>query len=115
MKVFLAMTLAVFLMSCKSTKEVTDNGNPPIEETPKEQVDPRVVGYVKLQNQGCDVLLEVDLKGEKTLMYPVNLEDKFKKEGLKLMFQYLPSKKAIPLDCKANICIVMSDVSAYRR
>jgi len=52
--------------------------------------------------------------GEKMTLYPINLDEKFQKAGLIIMFDYLPSKAPQPTDCKADMVVAISNVSLVK-
>jgi hypothetical protein len=114
-KVIYALSIGIFsslFLSCKTPKE-------PLSGVESEKAI--VVGTVSLSDS-CGVSIEIiGLKGKasekgellfpKTL-YPVNLEDKFKKEGQKLQFQYVYSRAMSPENCQVDAVVSLVNVKA---
>ncbi|NVK65768.1 MAG: hypothetical protein HWE22_14335 [Flavobacteriales bacterium] len=61
------------------------------------------------QSEGCDVLLEVEVEGEIQLLLPIELEEKFKKQGTKLKITFHPSR-IMHSDCHKGIPIAIDNI-----
>jgi hypothetical protein len=71
-----------------------------------------ITGIVRINKEGCPVLIEMIEGDLYSLVYPVNLEDKFKVNGMKIGFSYLPSRAPMLEGCAAEKVIAVSDVIA---
>lgn len=86
------------------TTEVLDNVN----------VTERILGTVVAASESCPVLIDAQV-GEKIVkMYPVNLDEKFQKAGMKLKFSYTLSRAQQPENCDVDAVVVLSDVAVMR-
>lgn len=105
----------VILASCKTGENAVEDVID-VTDTPEETViDTRVLGTVHVSDTGCPVYIEAVTETGKLKMYPVNLEDKFKVEGLRLKFNYNPVKVSQPEGCITDITVEVVDPAAIRR
>ena len=111
MKLLVLTLVFISLFSCKTTKEVVKTEVLPMLE---ESASTITLGTVRLQSQGCDVVIEVEENGIKKTFFPFGIEEKFKVEGLRLKFVYTLSRAPQPKDCKCDHVVVLNDVSAVR-
>jgi len=65
---------------------------------------------VKVNSTGCVLYLEAEENGEKVSMYPVNLDDKLKIDGLVIRFTYHPSKAMQPENCLVDKVVALDSV-----
>jgi hypothetical protein len=113
----IVVVACLLLASCGNRKNVSADTS--VEETEvsaetTEVAPVRVLGIVHLSDQGCGVTIDVT-EGEKTFnCYPVNIEDKYKVEGMKLKFFYEMSKAQQPEGCDVDLVISISDVAVMR-
>lgn len=61
--------------------------------------DGEVIGVVCVSLKGCPVLIETTIAGEIFRFYPVNLGDEYKVDGLRITFNYSPSRVMQPKGC----------------
>jgi hypothetical protein len=114
-KIIYALSLGIFtniFLSCKTLKE-------PITTLESEKAV--VVGMVSLSDS-CGVSIQiVGLKGKANesgellfpqTLFPVNLEDKFKKQGQKIQFQYVYSRAMSPENCHVDAVVSLVNVKA---
>ena len=90
-----------------------------VEETPnvisaerpmREEDIIEVEGVVRINNNGCPVLIEM-IEGDLfSLAYPVNLDNKYKVDGKKISFQYTISRAQSVQGCGADKVIAVSNV-----
>ena len=109
---FLALT-AVLIASCGTQKEVVvsnDNGAN-VEQVTKEGM---LVGIVRMNPKGCPLYLDVNENGEAITMYPVNLDEKYKKDGIRLEFTYTPSRAMQPENCNVTKVVALDNVTQLR-
>jgi hypothetical protein len=131
-KVILISSLAV-LVSCASMKEkraakqaakapveqvVTEVANEnalPTQERPMSEEDMMdMQGTVRLNRPGCPVSIDM-IKGDLfTTLYPVNLDRQYYKEGLKIKFNYAPSRAPSPESCTADMVVAVSEVQIIK-
>jgi hypothetical protein len=110
--VFLALTL-ILVASCGTQKEaVQSNENSSnVEQTAN---DGMIVGIVRMNPKGCPLYLDANENGEEITMYPVNLDEKFKKDGIRIKFTYTPSRAMQPEECNVNKVVALDSVIQLR-
>lgn len=126
-KILLVSSLAV-LVSCAAWKERKAEKQAvkaPVEQVEKEAavVNERpmneddmvdIEGVVRLDRPGCPVSIDMT-KGDLFMtLYPVNLDRQYVKEGLKIKFNYTPSRAASPESCTADMVVSISDVEIIK-
>lgn len=81
------MLLGLFLVSasCKDVPVADPNSNVPGD---------KVNGVVTMQYaaEGCDILIEAKEDGKKVFLIPIDLQTKFKVEGMKVTMTYHASR-----------------------
>lgn len=91
-----------FLFSCGNGKEASasdaltpDPDDVAIEDVTDNQ-DHAIFGVVRdfTKTQGCGFLLEIEDENGKRLLEPLELADEFKVDGLDVLLQFTPSKRA---------------------
>ena len=107
------ITVLLFLSACASHKEIAE---PVIKEVGETAVvdDGFSVGIVRITDKGCFYYIEVNEKGVPMKMYPVNLDDKYKKEGIRIQFTYYPSRAMQPENCFVDKVIAVNDVTELK-
>ena len=73
----------------------------------------RVIGIVHL-SETCGALITAQVGNREVILFPNNLDDKFKREGMKLKFFFLNSSMPIPNGCTADARGDLKDVNAVR-
>lgn len=136
MKLFIATLTALSLASCGSQKAVT--GSKEVEksvevvETAAEDIQEnveemdttasqtrigdnyRIVGVIHVNDDPCGAYIEAQEKDGMVKMYPVNLEDKYKKDGLRVKFDYTLSRAMQPAGCSVDKVIAVRDFTVLR-
>ena len=104
----ICLGLLFFAFACSSTAPVADN----TDEKPKEDIRTEHVGTVTtaFAEDGCDVLIQVNSKSEHAYLIPIALDDKYKKDGLVLKFNYRVSR-AHQGDCKKGQAAILEDIA----
>lgn len=110
MKFVVISIIALGFLSCTTPKKVTKENLLLEQEILAEE---RIIGIVHL-NENCSALITAQVGDREVILYPNNLDDKFKKEGMKLKFFFLNSSMPIPKDCDAVARGDLKDVSAVR-
>lgn len=60
-------------------------------------------GTIRLSNKGCEQLVELKTEsGQLVLLYPMNLDNAFKKNGLEVTFTYKKIAGSLPEGCQAE-------------
>lgn len=109
---------SLLLISCGTTEDATSN--PPVEEAPKAELSNpptkseyarprsetevmiRMGATVRTGGEDCPVYLEV-IDGDLFFTaYPVDLPEKFKKDGLKMTLGYNISRAPSPAGCEVD-------------
>lgn len=125
-KIVLISSVA-FLMSCAVCKErraekkaakaqVTEvKEESQVSERPMREEDMMgIVGTVRVNQDACPVLIEVTNGDLFLTLYPVNLEKQYQVEGLKLKFNYNPSKAPSPESCVVDMVASLSDIEIIK-
>lgn len=110
----------LLLVACGSTQNVesTSVGTTSTIEEEVEQVEQikphRIIGYVKL-DKACGVYIDAEIEqGVKKRLYPINLDDKFKIDGVLIKFNYNFSRAAAPGGCECDYTVSVHEVSIMR-
>ncbi len=108
--------LILFLLlicSCRSAKN---------QNSDQSTVTTIFKGTVILNNNGCPHYIEISNCSVSNLsyyigkkVYPIELDDKFKKEGLSLNFNFTVSKAMSPTDCQVDYVVSLEDVSVTKK
>ena len=108
---FIIVALSVLgFFSCTTTKTITQKNSTMERDILAEE---RVIGIVHL-NESCGALITAQVGNREVILYPNNLDEKFKKEGMKLKFFFLNSSMPIPKECNAVARGDLKDVNAIR-
>jgi hypothetical protein len=103
--------------SGNSSNSANENSSTATNETEstEEKVDEDilVLGIVHTSETGCKLYIELENE-DKDQLYPVNLEDKFKVDGLRLRFSFVYSKAQQPPDCLNVVIVSVDQVTAMR-
>lgn len=95
-------------MSCGAEKEALTNTGPLPE-------DLRLVGKVRIgEKDACPFYLETFEGGKSITMYPVDLDDTYKIEGVKIKFDYTPSRAMQPENCIVDKVVSLNNVTLLR-
>lgn len=114
MKYLGIIALSVIFTSCKIGAEIVD-AEDQVEESAETVEDLKVVGLVHISETGCPFFIEALTEDGTLKMYPINLDDKFKVNGLKLKFEYHVVKASQPAECDTDIAVELIDPTAYRK
>jgi hypothetical protein len=112
-----------FLSSCSTQKETTTNPDEQILNNINTSnlnddlaIDTmRVIGTVHMEEKGCLIYIDAKTNFGNTTMYPVNLAEKFKREGLVIRFTYSLSRAMQPNYCKCSRVVSLRDVTPLRK
>ena len=96
----LFLLISILFLSCGTQK----NNAETIENQTKGTI---------VKSENC-TYIEVIIEKDMLTMYPVNMSDEFKKSGLKISFDYRPSKAPQPANCKVDRVISVSNVSLIK-
>jgi hypothetical protein len=103
MKTVYVILITLFLLSCKATCKINnEEGN-------------NTIGIVHLAEDNCPHYILISKGGVELInkkVYPINLEDKFKKKGLKLSFLFTYSKAMSPENCTVDFVVALDSVKA---
>lgn len=101
-----AMILVIGISSCGNKKNNTmaDNGGM--------MMDGEVI--VSQQNGECALWIMTTKTSSVAGFYPVNLDDQFKVNGLKIAFNYSDSRAPLPENCQTLKAIVISEVKILK-
>jgi hypothetical protein len=120
MKYIIIVCSLVFVLSCANRKEkVNENeSNKELlnktEDTIASPESNRLVGIVHVSETECPLYIEAKLTDRSVNMYPINLDDKFKYEGMKIKFTYELSREADPENCDVEMVVSLSEVALMR-
>jgi hypothetical protein len=107
------LTAIILLTACTTQKEIANSENNG-EHLSENVEDGFTVGIVRITDKGCYCYLEVNENGSLLKMYPVNLDEKYKKEGVRLKFTYNVSRAMQPENCFVDKVVAVNDVSELR-
>ncbi|MFT7614664.1 MAG: hypothetical protein ACI9J3_003647 [Parvicellaceae bacterium] len=98
------LVMAVSSISCV-TKKDTPEKEDIFEVVPMMNSTNYITGTVtdEYAKDGCKFLIKVMGKGAEQLINPVNLPDKYKKDGMKISFMWTASKAPQLDNCKMGI------------
>ena len=115
--VFLISLSFALLSACKHTKKVTEEKKAQTEI--ESSVQAEYLGEVQAGENGCQFTLKIlKVNAPKDalvlpfkVVYPLNLDVKYTKPGLKLKFTMTPSKMRTPEGCQAEAVVSIDMVS----
>lgn len=113
MKYLSILALALIIFSCKVGEEIVE-AQDQVEDVAETVEDTRVIGLVHTSPTGCPYFIEAKTDDGPLKMYPINLEDKFKVDGLRLKFNYNVVKASQPAGCDTDIAVELIEPTAYR-
>lgn len=99
------------------TQVTVDDGENalPVESRPMREEDMMdMQGTVRMDRPGCPVSIDMVQGDLFTTLYPVNLDRSYHKEGLKIKFNYAPSRAPSPESCTADMVVSVSDVEIIK-
>lgn len=101
------------------TMEEAENAAEEVEEAAEEVVEEvdqnyRIIGVVHVDHNDCPLYIEAHEKNETLIMYPMNLEAKYKREGVRIKFAYTKSRGQQPENCDIDMVVALSDVTLMR-
>jgi hypothetical protein len=113
MKIILLAITSILIASCGTQKAAVQSND---EGSNSEQVanDGMVVGIVRINPKGCPLYLDANENGEAITMYPVNLDEKYKKDGIRIKFTYTPSRAMQPENCDVTKVVALDSVIQLR-
>jgi len=127
MKSYLLIGLfGLFLLSCGNSQEVVEDETADLptdqnaETETTEEVEEvmednyRIIGLVHIQDGECPIWIEARGKDGPLKIYPVNLEEKYQQEGMKIKFAYTHSMAQQPEGCDIDLVAVLNDVTLMR-
>lgn len=118
MKYFLYAIVFFGLISCGTKKNQTTEtaeSIPPPPQTEEITNNYRIVGTVHVPEEGCPFYIDAQMKDKKIVkMYPVNLDERFRKEGMRLKFDFKRSRAPQPEGCDAEMTVSVVDVTPLR-
>ena len=118
MKILILLILSSILFSCCTQKNNIDKIN---EES---TINNRIIGFIvetessedSNLSEECPFLIRTKTySGKNITMYPINLDDKFKKDGIPIRFTYSISRAMQPKNCNCNQVVSVSDVTILRK
>jgi hypothetical protein len=108
MKLLFQLSIAVFLLSCKTQSSAAAGSESQTESSPK------YTGIVHVNKDNCPNFVEItsgpDISGTKKV-YALNLAKKYLKEGKQLRFDFTYSKAMNPEGCNVEAVVVLSNIS----
>jgi len=120
MKYVVIMSALLIGFSCANHKEKVNEIESHEELVNKEEdsiTSPenyRVIGLVHVSETECPLYIEAKLTNGAVNMYPMNLDEKYKREGMKIKFAYELSRGAQPENCELDMVVSVSDVTLMR-
>lgn len=115
MRFILIFAISAIIFACNTAKETPINPEKEVEiveEKVEELKKPEIIiGKVRVskEGEGCPVLIEAYRNGEMFILYPLNLIERYKLDGMKIKFTYTPSKAPLPANCQADVVGVLEN------
>ena len=110
MKFLYFTSLLLVIFACITSKISSEENSTHEKDILNEE---RVIGIVHL-DENCGVIITAQVGSREVNLLPNNLDDKFKKEGMKLKFFFLNSSQEIPKGCSAAERGDLREVNAVR-
>lgn len=105
--------ILLLICSCGSAKN---------QKTDQSKETTIYTGTVHLNKNGCPFYIEINQCLVSNLsyylgktIYPIQLDDNFKKEGLKLKFNLTVSRAISPSDCQVDYVVSLENVSVSKK
>lgn len=95
-------------------EETTEVVEETVEEVQEEAENYRVVGVVHVSETDCPLIIEARNQTDTIMMYPMNLEEKYKKEGTRIKFTYTKSRGQQPENCDVDMVVALADLTLMR-
>ncbi|NOQ71976.1 MAG: hypothetical protein GQ574_08240 [Crocinitomix sp.] len=118
MKNIIVLSVLFLAAACGNQKETMQEKEATEQEietvTEETTENYRVVGIVHVSETDCLLYIETKLKDSTVNMYPMNLDEKYMRDGMKLKFAYTLSRGAQPENCDIDMVVAMSDVTLMR-
>jgi hypothetical protein len=117
MRFILIFAILAITFGCSTAKETpvsTEKEVKIVEEKIEEVKEPEVlVGKVRVskEGEGCPLYIEAYRNGEMFLVYPLNLIERYKLDGLKIKFTYTESKALLPDNCSDAVVVVLENTT----
>ena len=117
MKFILIFPFLAVTFSCSTAKEtqvIPEQEVEIVEEKIEEVKEPEIiVGRVRVskEGEGCPLLIEAFRNGEMFILYPMNLIEKYKVDGLKIKFTYTESRAPLPDNCSKAVVGVLENTT----
>ncbi|MDG1333003.1 MAG: hypothetical protein P8P74_11785 [Crocinitomicaceae bacterium] len=89
MRTFIFCVCSLLLISASCEEAVSAD---PSKEEQLEEVGTRAIVTTDYSDEGCAVLLEIEEEGQKVLLMPIELEEKFKIHGTEVLIEYTLSR-----------------------
>ncbi|MDB3887401.1 hypothetical protein N9344_00445 [bacterium] len=104
----------LLLVSCCNKKQAVTNSN---EEVEVNTANNRIIGTIRVSDDACKVYIDAQMSEDKNdikKMYPVNIDEKFYKEGMFVRFSYALSRAKQPEGCNVDFVVSVSDLTPLR-
>lgn len=102
-KTILTTSSILLLFACKTSQ--------PQQETEIK----KAIGYVVLNESNCGAELKIETEGQTLLLFPENLEEHFKRDGVRLRFSYHSSSEKVKHNCSNAEVIKLVEVTPIRQ
>ena len=111
MKSIFLLSITALFFSCGSAKKANAD---------KGSINSNYYGTVHLSANGCPYYIEIQktkntnndkINYQFKNIYPVNLEEKYRKDGLKIHFNYNISRAMTPAGCSVDAVVSVENVS----
>lgn len=85
MRIIVLLVCTSLLISSSCEEVIKED---PSSEVPVEEVGTRAIVTTEFADDGCAVLLEINEDGQKVLLMPIEIEEKFKVHGTELLIEF---------------------------
>ncbi len=104
----LLVVFAIGLQACKPVEEAVD-----VDHGSAPSTSDKLIGVVR-NDAGCGYVIDVTQGDVMKSYYPVNLDEKYKKDGMRLKFAWDKAPQEMTGDCSYLIPATISDVTPMR-
>jgi hypothetical protein len=102
------LLIVALVLSSSSCQQVVES-NPEKEEV-SETTGTLAVVTTEFSDEGCPFLLEIEENGKKVLLMPIELDEEFKKDGLRVSIEFHFSR-IMQSECQKGRPIVLDSIN----
>lgn len=101
--------MSTVVLSSSSCEEAAQSDTTPVEEELSGETGISAIVTSEYADEGCTFLLQIEEEREKVLLMPIELDEEFKKDGLKVSIQFHFSR-VMQSECQKGRPIVIDSI-----